>query len=94
MLFLDSLVLLSISSDEPSLGFNDNPVGKDEVRCVPSLLHRRCVPDDCTFVDYRDGQAAELIRNLILQSTTVTFDQTSLIRSLLQRHRQWSYQQP
>lgn len=94
MLRHDCLMLLSISGDEPPLGFNDDPVGKDEVRLVPPLLYWRGVPDCCTFVDDGDGQAAELIRNLILQATTVAFDQTSLIRSLLQRHRQWSYQQP
>ena len=82
----DALVLLSISSDEPSLGFYDDTVGEDEVSTVASRLQWWCVLDLRCFVADRDGQAAELIRNLILKSTTVTFDQPALIRSLLRRH--------
>ena len=82
----DVLVLLPISSDEPTLGLNDDTVGEDVVRAVRPRLEWGRVPDLRCFVVDRDQQGAELIRNLVFKSTTVSFNQPALIRSLLRRH--------
>lgn len=58
------LVLLAISRDEPSLGFDDDPIGKDEVRTVRVLLERRRVPDLRHFKQDWEAKAEELIPDL------------------------------